>query len=845
MNYWYRIKLQLQDVGKMKIVKPLWVKSKDPLLSCDVHPDGKKFATSGQGEGNGRISIWHMAPVTRRKSEASVFKKCIATLEHHEGCVNCVRWSHSGVHLASSSDDKTVMIWAAVRYEGCGDESYKCVHILRGHNGDVLDLAWSPSDAHLASTSIDNSIIVWNCANFPEKVTTIRGHQGMVKGVVWDPVGRYLATQSTDRTLRVWRVCDWQEEAKVTDPFNKCGGTTTVLRIGWSPDGQYIVSSHAMNNEGPVAKIIERTDWQARMDFVGHRRAIESVRFNPHLFYYNNHPASCVAIAGRDNSISVWLTALKRPLFVLHDLFSSSVLDMSWTPDGYGLIVCSLDGSLAYLELTTTELGKSLTPYQTISLKNSLYGNLTQDKLKIIENPDLIQDELSEESEEPMETTDDEASTEVSETSHKENGRLKENGGFGSAVNNNANGHLPIPDKLALRFEKPSVATAPSFALEKQIETKTKDGRRRIMPITLKESRVITEKPSLTAPPPKRILLTSVSNSVEKALPAPSNTVNLRDVPAKLRNQIPRTVQPATKAQTPATTRLFGVISGCRIEVNNTDGTLSFGLGSRKWRSVVSSKVRTLTAGERCLVLGCEDGSLYVYGKEGTLLLPILNVGCSISKSAVCGDFVAVITGKPAVCIWNIATSKSVLKDESLGTFVSGARVLCSLTVDKEGRVTVGLSDGTCYCYSSDLAAWMLVGRNQLDGAWYKELHTNTPGESSNQPPPPTKPTNPEHVHLNTVLMLEQRILVGETTGALPECGLWLRSLVRYTTQQQDEERLRAILQRVVDSPVDTVFGEGKIPLLKELLKIVATNVNCQRLYSDFKQQVEWAETRR
>ena len=71
-----------------------------------------------------------------------------------------------------------------------------------------------------------------------------------------------------------------------------------VLRIGWSPDGQYIVSSHAMNNEGPVAKIIEREEWNARMDFVGHRRAIESVRFNPHLFYYDKRPVSCVAIAG-------------------------------------------------------------------------------------------------------------------------------------------------------------------------------------------------------------------------------------------------------------------------------------------------------------------------------------------------------------------------------------------------------------------------------------------------------------------------------------------------------------------------------------------------------------------
>jgi hypothetical protein len=57
----------------------------------------------------------------------------------------------------------------------------------------------------------------------------------------------------------------------------QCGGTTHVLRLNWSPDGQYIVSAHAMNNSGPTAQIIEREGWQTKMDFVGHRKAITAV----------------------------------------------------------------------------------------------------------------------------------------------------------------------------------------------------------------------------------------------------------------------------------------------------------------------------------------------------------------------------------------------------------------------------------------------------------------------------------------------------------------------------------------------------------------------------------------
>lgn len=57
----------------------------------------------------------------------------------------------------------------------------------------------------------------------------------------------------------------------------QCGGTTTVLRPSWSPDGQYLVSAHAMNNGGPTAQIIDRDSWNTDKDFVGHRKPITCV----------------------------------------------------------------------------------------------------------------------------------------------------------------------------------------------------------------------------------------------------------------------------------------------------------------------------------------------------------------------------------------------------------------------------------------------------------------------------------------------------------------------------------------------------------------------------------------
>lgn len=75
----------------------------------------------------------------------------------------------------------------------------------------------------------------------------------------------------------MWRTTDWTEAALISEPFDECGGTTHVLRLSWSPDGQYLVSAHAMNGGGPTAQIIERDGWTQDKDFVGHRKAVTCV----------------------------------------------------------------------------------------------------------------------------------------------------------------------------------------------------------------------------------------------------------------------------------------------------------------------------------------------------------------------------------------------------------------------------------------------------------------------------------------------------------------------------------------------------------------------------------------
>nr|XP_022902960.1 protein HIRA-like isoform X3 [Onthophagus taurus] len=400
----------------MIVLKPIWVKHEDnkPIFSVDIHPKGGRFATGGQGGQGGRIVIWSIAPVLSADDESdSKTPKQLCQMDNHLACVNVVRWSCQGHFLASGGDDKLVMIWkltgegSSTIFGGGGKvniETWKCVFTLNAHTGDVLDLAWASHDGWLASGSVDNTIIIWNAHKFPEKIAVLKGHTAMVKGVTWDPVGKYIASQSDDKTLRVWRTADWTQQEIVSDAFAECSATTHVLRLSWSPDGQYLVSAHAMNGGGPTAQIIERDGWKQDKDFVGHRKAVTCVRFNSNILkkFSPGSPKPqqycCCAIGSRDRSISVWLTSLKRPLVVVKDVFDDSVLDISWSSNGLYLLACSWDGSVVCIIFTSEEIGVPLSTAEKNSLYERMYGKSLQRNLlnqsfsgsQIIENPEIL-----------------------------------------------------------------------------------------------------------------------------------------------------------------------------------------------------------------------------------------------------------------------------------------------------------------------------------------------------------------------------------------------------------------------------------------------------------------------
>lgn len=116
-----------------------------PIFSIDIHPDGKKFATGGQGNDSGRVVIWNLAPVVNEEAERNKsVAKILCQLDNHLACVNSVRWSCNGQILASGGVDKIIMLWKRGKgpssvFGNAGitktAENWRSNTTLRGHSG--------------------------------------------------------------------------------------------------------------------------------------------------------------------------------------------------------------------------------------------------------------------------------------------------------------------------------------------------------------------------------------------------------------------------------------------------------------------------------------------------------------------------------------------------------------------------------------------------------------------------------------------------------------------------------------------------------------------------------------
>lgn len=837
------------------ITVPEWIKHPDekgkglPIYSCHVQPHPVtgtrnnltlqsfrcRLATGGQ---DGKIRLWNTAPILDSVIERDpTVTKLIATLSLHTGAVLCVRWSNiNGKRLASGSDDSKIVIWEHDSASGpvgpafgesgaVNIESWRAVKVLFGHESDVAHLEWSPENNLLASCGFDCFVFIWDGNTF-DKIRKLDAHNGFVKGLTWDPVGKFLATQSDDGTVKIWRISDWVSEREIKEPYGSVN-PTFFRRLSWSPDGSCIATANGVNGNIPVSPIINRDDWSTQMSLVGHQGPIEAAAFNPITFEIQSCSSSTstmtavCAVGSQDCGVSVWGTSEAYSVGTTKNLFLRSVLDLSWSSDGFILYSCSEDGTVAALTFDVKELGTPIPAKERLQ-KMEKYGYKAKCQ-PIIEFESQLRLEKS------------------------------------------------FAAKQDLGIQSTSIvalAAAPTITRSfniNQTETRTVDGRKRIQPVLIRSlngesgvtSSITTRSdgiPSATLhiPPSKHQIEETRFMSSSKRQMLKADDKNLEYV---LPTLVTATKAPKLLAVPKFQEKVFLSIGSLSIECRNLHFTgqeksTVVGLkgGEIQFSITLGHAVLHAKGSNKFFGISCADCSLHVFTLGGRRLIPsiVLSSPCTILD--IHGQFLMVVLAAYEVRIWNIISKSCTLHERidipSLFPYDEKSKnntSLLSASLTSEGLPILRTTGLLSFTFNTNLKSWI----NITD---FESIMSPKSGSEMCY-------SVPDSLSLPDVPLLAKRADILEHIENGMACALLMQSsneyhkwLLQYARKLADEgasskavelcDELSAPASIFGDDPAQHhVLGWKKSQLLKEVIAIMGANRSLQRITASYYNQ--------
>ncbi|XP_013692865.2 protein HIRA isoform X2 [Brassica napus] len=640
----------------------------------------------------------------------------------------------------------------------------------------------------LASASLDNTVHIWNMRT-GICTTVLRGHLSLVKGVTWDPIGSFIASQSDDKTVIIWRTSDWSMAHRTVGHWEKSLGTTFFRRLGWSPCGHFITTTHGYQKPRHSAPVLERGEWSESFDFLGHNAPIIVVKFNHSMFKRSTfsaqemkragwsngssksggkdlQPYNVIAIGSQDRTITVWTTASPRPLFVAKHFFGQSVVDLSWSPDGYSLFACSLDGTVAMIHFEPKELGVRLTDAELDELKKNRYGDVRGRQANLVESPaqlllETVSTKLAGGKRAASDVQANQVTTKPSANAESTAKKRK------SQVDDQNKTDEASGDTLS----KASTPSRVSNPVNQKVYRRP-DGRKRIIP----EAVGVPQQDN-------NIAINEHSNNFPPAPSAAPSKINSRDFPVEpsikeiairnpdLNNERPRITARATISESlviekvPGASARDGVLNveqsvgikgsssrdllirvfdwkqgeatapvcleACPKEhALDTVGVVSTSTiketelvckisGETLWSDRIMGRVTVLAGNPNFWAVGCEDGTLQVYTKCGRRVMPTMMMG-SAATFIDCDDSwkLLLVTRKGSLYVWDLFNRKCILHDSlsslvssdtDLSSAVEGSIKVISVKLSKSGSPLVVLATRHAFLFDTSLMCWLRV----------------------------------------------------------------------------------------------------------------------------------------
>ncbi|KAH7919598.1 WD40 repeat-like protein [Leucogyrophana mollusca] len=198
-----------------------------------------------------------------------------------QGWINSIAYFPDGRHIASASNDKTIIIWDVESGRQDGQPLQ--------HDFGVGHMAISPDGRRIASGMREGGAVVWDVLT-RRVVHKIQGHGAWM--LAYSPDGRWIASApiaSNEREIRLW---DADTGRPGGEPL-KCDGG--VFCVAFSSDGSQIAAGF---EDGSFQVIDIATGDSAVGPIKGHTDFVRSIAYSP--------GGRLLLTASWDKSIRVW-----------------------------------------------------------------------------------------------------------------------------------------------------------------------------------------------------------------------------------------------------------------------------------------------------------------------------------------------------------------------------------------------------------------------------------------------------------------------------------------------------------------------------------------------------------
>ncbi|XVE83655.1 hypothetical protein DITRI_Ditri16bG0104000 [Diplodiscus trichospermus] len=282
-------------------------------------------------------------------------------LQAHTDEVWFLQFSHNGKYLASSSNDRSAIIWEV----DANGVSLK--HKLTGHQKPVSSVSWSPDDHQLLTCGVEEVVRRWDVSSGECLHVYEKAGLGMVS-CGWSPDGKWIFSGVNDKSI-----CMWELDGKELECW-KGQRTLKISDLEITSDGKKIISICRetaillLDREAKVERFIEEdqaiTSFSSSKDnrfllvnLLNQEIHLWNIEGDPKLvFKYRGHKRtrfiirSCfggleqafIASGSEDSLIYIWHRSTGEPIEALPG-HSGAVNCVSWNPANPHMLASASD----------------------------------------------------------------------------------------------------------------------------------------------------------------------------------------------------------------------------------------------------------------------------------------------------------------------------------------------------------------------------------------------------------------------------------------------------------------------------------------------------------------------